>query len=106
MESHSPESSTFRSAYQLFVMMACAVIIIFGLKYASSIITPILLAFVLSNIFLPLQQFMIRKGVKRWLALIIVLVSIVVMGILLLLGDSVGDIFTDITTQLNLRPVP
>lgn len=100
MESHSPESSTFRSAYQLFVMMACAVIIIFGLKYASSIITPILLAFVLSNIFLPLQRFMISKGVKRWLALTIVLVlMLLVMGLLIVITIA------SITQFINRIPI-
>jgi predicted PurR-regulated permease PerM len=99
MESHAPESSTFRSAYQLLVMMACAVIIIFGLKYAAQIITPILLAFVLSNIFLPLQSFMISKGVKRWLALTIVLVIM-----LLVMGALVSITVASITQFINRIP--
>jgi pilus assembly protein Flp/PilA len=37
-------------------------------------------------------------------ALILVLISIVVIVVLQALGTSVGDIFTDITTELDARP--
>lgn len=77
------ESSTFQSAYRLFIMLACAVIILFGMKYAADLITPILLAFVLAQIFLPMEIWLIKKGWKPWLALILtLLVMLFVVGIL------------------------
>lgn len=93
------ESSTFKSAYQLFVMLACAIIIIFGMKYAAEVITPILLAFVLTNIFLPMETWLISKGWKPWLALILTLIVM-----LLLLGMIVSATVASITQFIGQIP--
>ncbi len=93
------ESSTFKSAYQLFVMLACAVIIIFGMKYAAEIITPILLAFVLAQIFLPMETWLISKGWKPWLALVLTLIVM-----LLVLGMIVSAAVTSIAQFINQIP--
>ena len=99
MEFPTPESSTFRSVYRLFVMMACAIIIIFGMKYAAEIITPILLAFVLTNIFLPIETWLIRKGWRPWLALLVVLIVM-----LLVIGGLISVTVASITQFINAIP--
>ncbi|MEE4195844.1 MAG: AI-2E family transporter [Anaerolineae bacterium] len=93
------ESSTFKSAYQLFVMVASAVVILFGMKYSAEIITPILLAFVLAQIFLPMETWLISKGWKPWLALVLTLVVM-----LLVLGMIVSAAITSIAQFINQIP--
>lgn len=93
------ETSTFQSAYRLFIMLACAVIILFGMKYSAEIITPILVAFILTNIFLPMEIWLIKKGWKPWLALILTLIVM-----LLVLGIIVSATVASITQFIGQIP--
>lgn len=80
----TPKSFTLGSATKMLLILACAVVVLFGMREASGIITPILLAFLLTIIFLPLETFLIQKGLRPWMALIIVLlIMLLVIGGLL-----------------------
>lgn len=64
-----------------FVLPACFVIIVAGLKAAGSILTPLALAIFIAAISLPALEWMRRKGAPTFLAiLIIVLVDAAILG--------------------------
>lgn len=86
MTEHTAKSNTLGPATKILLILACTVVVIFGMRLASSIIIPILLAFVLTVIFLPLQSFFISKHLRPWLALILtLLILLLVMSVLVYL---------------------
>ncbi|NSW52781.1 MAG: AI-2E family transporter [Anaerolineae bacterium] len=96
-----PSSQRFNlgSATKMLLILACAVVVLFGMREASGIIVPILLAFLLTIIFLPLQSFLIQKGLRPWLALVIVL-----LVMLLVIGGLLSLTIMSITQFINRIP--
>lgn len=83
-----------------FIVMASIVIVLAGVKSASSIIVPFLLALFLSIILLPSYNFFNKKGLPSGLSLSIV-IGIFIFIILLvakLIGSSVSDFNANIDT--------
>ncbi len=73
---------------------ACIVIILAGIRAASSIVGTMLLSVVLAMSITPVVNFLIDKGVKRSLALLITIIVILVFGVLLIsiLGSSTVEL--------------
>ena len=73
---------------------ACIVIVIAGIKAASDIIGFVLLAVLLAVSITPIVVFLTHKGLKRWLALLITILSLLILGTLLitLLGTSIYEL--------------
>jgi len=77
---------------------ASAVVLIAGMRAASSLVVPFLLAVFISIICLPPLVWLQRKGVSRGLAVTLILAAIVVA--ILLLGTVVGTSINAFTDQL------
>ena len=72
---HPPPPSGLPVGTRLLLTGACAVILIAGLRAASSLLIPILLAGLLALLcFLPMRA-MQRRGVPRWLAVVVVILG-------------------------------
>lgn len=74
-------------------MLAGFVIVVAGIKAASSILVPFFLAVFVAVIYSPLFFWLQRKGVPKVLALTLILLAILVAGILFgaLIGPSLND---------------
>jgi len=68
-----------RPASNALFVMACVVVVLFGMRAASEVIIPLLVAFILAMIFLPLQRFLMARRIPFWLALVIVLLIILIV---------------------------
>ena len=93
------ESSTLKSTSKVMLILACFVVVVFGMREAASIITPIIVAFILSIIFTPFQRWLLDRGVPSWLALIIVLLLI-----LLVVSVLISLMVVSITQFINRIP--
>ncbi|MGB7116078.1 MAG: AI-2E family transporter [Anaerolineales bacterium] len=73
---------------------ASLIIVVFGMKYASSILSPIILAFIIAVSTIPLVKWLIRKGVPDWLALLITIALLIVtiVGLIALIGVSIDEL--------------
>ena len=94
------------SSIKILVGGAALFIIIFGMKMSASILSPILLAVIVGNSVAPATGWLRRKGVPDWLALLItiVLVFLGVVGLIALIGVSVGHLVTTLPQyQDNLQ---
>ncbi len=69
-------------------------IVVFGMKYASSILSPIILAFIIAVSTIPLVKWLTRKGVPDWLALLITIALLIVtiVGLIALIGVSIDEL--------------
>ena len=88
------EKSSDRSrASQILLTLACFVVVVAGLRAASQIVVPFLLAtFIAITCSAPL--FWLRgKGIPTWLAILVVMVGIILVGFIItsLLGNSIDD---------------
>ena len=99
MDYSSQDSPTLRSASKIMLILACFVVVVFGMREAAGIITPILLAFILAILFVPFQRWLLDRGVPSWLALIIVLLII-----LLVFSVLVSLMVVSITQLINRIP--
>ncbi|WP_088890873.1 AI-2E family transporter [Leptolyngbya ohadii] len=83
-----------RSLTRLLVSLASLVIIIAGLKAASSLLTPILLSLFIVLVCSPLVAWLRQKRVPNWLAYTIVTLGVIATGLLLIgfLGISVAQL--------------
>lgn len=69
------------SATQMMITLACLVIVITGLKLASSLCIPILLAFFIATVSFPITRWLRERGIPRFLAVFItVMVDLVLIG--------------------------
>jgi len=77
---------------RLLISVACFVIIVAGMRAASSILVPFLLAVFISIICTPLLFWMQRKGIPNGLAVLSILIGIIAAGLLLtaFLGTSLN----------------
>lgn len=79
---------------QYLVGVAAVVIIITGMKASAGMLNQILIALMLSMCIIPLPTWLIKKGVSRWLAIVISLVVILIggLGFSALLAKSISDV--------------
>ena len=91
---------------QILITMAAFVVVVAGMKAASGIIVPFLLAVFIAVISAPALAGLQRRGLPRWLALVVVLAAIIGIGTVLtgLVGNSLKE-FTgnlpDYTARIN-----
>jgi len=79
---------------QYLVGAAAVVIIITGMKASAGMLNQILIALLLSMCIIPLPAWLIKKGVPRWLAIVLSLVVILIggFGFSALLVKSISDV--------------
>ena len=83
---------------RLLFLLACLVVVIYGVKFAAPILLPSSLALFLAVLSLPVMLFLRHRGVPAWAAIsLTVLVNVAVVGLLILLASSS---FTELQTQL------
>lgn len=92
----------------LLLKLATLVVILAGIKAASGIMVPFLLAIFLSIVLNPLVTFLLRRGVRRGLAITLVMMGVLVcIGLLVaLVAGSVNefsDIYPELRTQMEQK---
>lgn len=80
------------------VVLAALVIVIGGLKFASDLVVPFLLALFIATVSGPPMLWLIRKGLPMWLSLILVMVGVFALILLIvsLMGGSVARFSQDL----------
>jgi len=83
---------------QYLVGAAAVVIVITGMKASAGMLNQVLIALLLSLCIIPLPIWLIKKGVARWLAIVISLFVIVIggLGFSALLAKSISDLVNSI----------
>jgi AI-2 transport protein TqsA len=71
-----------RGPLRFLLGLACTVIVVYGMRYASDVLSPILLALFIVMGISPAIRWLRRKGVPGWATLVIMLVIFVVVGLL------------------------
>jgi AI-2 transport protein TqsA len=89
------ETTVRGSATKIVLVLAAMVVIIGGLKLASSIIAPILLAAFIAIVLSPAIAALVRRGLSTGLAIATICLSVLV------LGGFVGIVFYSSVTQFN-----
>lgn len=91
-----PDRVALTPLLRLLLAAACSVIIISGLKAASAVVNPLLMALLIVPMILPVQQFLIRRGVSRPIATTITVIVLVagLLGVILFVGTSVAEMAT------------
>jgi len=77
---------------RVVVVLACIAIAIAGLKFASSVMAPVIFAGFLTLVSAPLVDTLHRKGLPRWLAISVTCLSVIVIG---------GVVFFTLYTSLS-----
>lgn len=67
--------------FRLLITAASFIIVIMGMQAAKAILVPIFLSFIIAVLFAPPLLWLQRKGVPKWLALLLITLIIVVIGI-------------------------
>src|SRR5512135_353371 len=82
----------------VLLMLASFVIVVAGMKTASSILVPFFLAVFIAVICAPPMFWLQRKGVPKVLALVLILVAILIVGLLfgILIGPSLNNFLRSI----------
>lgn len=90
----------------MLLKMATLIVILAGIKAASEILVPFLMALFLAIVLNPLVTWLMRKGVRRGLA-----ISLVMLGVLIVIGllvamvagsvNEFSDIYPQIRTQME-----
>lgn len=87
-----PEShQTFTPFSRALIIAAAVVVVIAGMKQAAPVLVPFLLSIFIAIMCLPPIKFMQDKGLPFFIALIVVIIGVVIVGILLgwLVGSSI-----------------
>jgi len=87
------------STLKIMLFLACFVVIVFGMRAASDIITPIVIAFIISVLFIPLQRWLLDRNIPNWLTMLIVLLII-----LLVVSGLISISVVSITQFVNRIP--
>ena len=83
---------------RLLFILACLVVVVYGVKFAAPILLPSSLALFLAVLSLPVMLFLRRRGMPAWVAIgLTVLANVAVVGLLLMLASSS---FSELQTQL------
>ncbi len=81
-----PGKQETNSGAQILAIGACVVVLVAGLKLASSILVPFFLATFLSILSFPVLFYLRKKGVPNWIAVIFsMLLNLAVVGVIILL---------------------
>lgn len=75
------ESITFPPVFRVLVISASFVIVVMGMQAAKAILVPFFLAFIIAVLFSPPLAWLQRKGVPKWLSMVLISLLIVVIGI-------------------------
>lgn len=91
MEFQSPVART------LFVT-ACFIIVVAGMRAAESILVPFLLSLFIAVICTPPLLWLQKRGIPSWLAMLLVISSVVISGIVIgaIVGSSIADFRKDL----------
>ena len=92
----------------LLLALACATIVLFGMRYARSIVGPIFLAMFVVMGLSPILQWLRRKGMPPWAAIMIVLIGFLVVALLVvgIIATSLGRLNTTLPIyQQNLSRI-
>ncbi len=83
---------------QIMVTIAASIVMLAGMSVAKAILVPFLLAVFIAIISAPPLFWMQRKGVPTWLALIIVILGVFLIGFMMatLVGSSIKDFSRDL----------
>jgi len=83
---------------QMLLTVAAFVIVVAGMQAASSLLVPFLLAAFITIICTPIMAWLIRRGAPSWLALIVVIVGVLLIGFLVsaFIASSVNDFTKDL----------
>jgi AI-2 transport protein TqsA len=74
---------------RLLFILACLVVVVYGLRYASAILLPSALALFLAVLSLPVMMWLRHRSVPSWLAILIpVVMNIAVVGLLVLVASQ------------------
>jgi AI-2 transport protein TqsA len=84
----------------LLLTMACAIIVILGMRYAAGVLNPILVALFIVMGMSPVLDWMRRKKVPSWLAITIVLIF--VLALVAALGAILASYVGPFGNQVNL----
>lgn len=79
-------------------MLACLVVVISGLKAASAIVVPLLMAVFLAIIATPPMQWLQRRGLPVWAALALILMMLV--GAIIVIGSLIGASIDQLSAAL------
>lgn len=87
------ERITLTPLLRLLLAGACSVIIITGLKSAAAVVNPLLLALLIVPMILPVQQWLVRRGISRPIATALTVVFLLagLIGVILFVGTSVAE---------------
>lgn len=88
------------------VGLAAFVIVIYGMRSASSILSPILLAAIVGISAMPLAEWLHRKGLPQWLALLVTIIVLIlgIVGLIAVIGISVSRLISSLPQyQDNLQ---
>jgi AI-2 transport protein TqsA len=88
---------------RLVLVAASVVVIIFGMKQAASVVTPVLLSLVITMAITPLLTWQVRKGVNRSVAFLTTLIAAAVVGggAILLLMTSLAKFIADLPSYAD-----
>jgi AI-2 transport protein TqsA len=87
------------SASKIMLFLASFVVVVFGMREAAQIITPIIIAFIVAILFTPFHAWLIDRRIPPWLALLIVMLII-----LLVISGMVGITVVSATQFINRIP--
>ena len=90
-----PKNELLSGPTRLLLPLALAIIVLYGMKYASSVLNPIFIAMFLTMGMSPALYWMRRRGVPPWLCVLIITVVTVVLVVLFVL------VMLNAATQLN-----
>jgi len=78
---------------KFMIMMACFVVVVAGMRAAAGILVPFLLAVFIAIIFTPPMFWLQKKGIPNWLAITLIMATILMLSILFIafVGNSVTD---------------
>ena len=79
MDLHPTGSPGINSASKVLLFIASFVVVVFGMREAAQIITPIIIAFIIAILFLPFHRSLIDRHIPHWLALVIVMLVILLV---------------------------
>ncbi|CCQ11761.1 Putative transport protein [Pseudoalteromonas luteoviolacea B = ATCC 29581] len=92
--------SEFSASHRSLLVLACLVIVFAGIKLASAIIIPFILAAFIAIICSPILSFMASFRIPKGLAILLIILGIVAIG--LSLAGLIGQSVTDFSKQIPI----
>jgi AI-2 transport protein TqsA len=88
------QEATQSSILRLLLVGASLVVILAGMKAASALLSPILLALIIAAAVTPLMGWMQKRGLPAWLTMLLTLALLIVVlvGFILLVGSSISQL--------------